>query len=206
MKFLADQVVLKEADADTTVIFVFKDELDIALLTELNTVTNEHFKQVIETSKFEGKSGQNLLYYPSKEVGIGSIHLVGLGEKEKISAKILLNGGADISRKILKSGMKKVGIFLTPFFEVEENKAWLELLLEGFYLGTYEFNHLKTTDLDKIKKIEQTIVYYSDESKSSFVKETTKNAKALAEALSAVSWADIDTSSVETNIVYFFII
>ena len=128
MKFLADQVVLKEADADTTVVFVFEDELDIALISELNTLSNELFKHIIETSKFEGKKGQQLLHHPSKEVNIGSIHLIGLGKKEKISTKTLLNVGANISRKILKSGIKKVGILLTPFFETEENSSWLELL------------------------------------------------------------------------------
>ncbi|MHA1910292.1 MAG: leucyl aminopeptidase [Candidatus Kariarchaeaceae archaeon] len=183
MKFLADHVDLKEVDVDTAVVFVFKDELDIALFSEFNTFTSEHFKQVIETSKFEAKKGEHLLYYPSNDAGIIPIHLVGLGEKEKISAKILLNEGANISRKILKSGIKKVGILLTPFFETEENSSWLELLLEGYYLGTYQFNHLKTTDLDKIKKIEQTAVYYSDDSKSSFIKEATNSARALAQAI-----------------------
>ena len=183
MKFLADKVVLKEVDADATVIFVFEDELNIALLTELNTLTSDHFNEVIETSKFEAKKGNYLIYYSSNEARIKPIHLVGLGKKEKITAKILLNEGANLSRKILNSGIIKVGILLTPFFETKENNSWLELLLEGYYLGTYQFNHLKTTNLDKIKKIEQTTVFYSDESKSSLIKETTNNARVLAEAI-----------------------
>lgn len=177
---------LNRISSDALIVFVFQNEkgkspkfTPLSDFKNLDKELSGSLTKAAQTSKFEGKRGEMFNFFPQTGVLASWIVVVGLGKKNELVANDLR-----LAMGCFAKAMKKTidSVALSLPLETETSFSALmttQLIGEGLYLGSYEFNKYQTKE-EKIDKKLSTIIISKPNAKG--VKEGIEKAKFYAQA------------------------
>ena len=139
--------------------------------------------EVIAAGDFEGKLNQIAVIYTQGAIPAQRIVLTGLGKQAELDREKLRGAFAKAAREIRGLNVKKfavasdLGISSLPDAEVTE------AMVEGVYLGLYQFTPFKTLERDKIKEIKEFVIIEEKEENIPNVKAAVKTAENICHAV-----------------------
>lgn len=126
---------------DGLMIPMYEDEL---VLDEIN-IPLEKLK---ESKRFEGKAGKNYKMTISQDDKLIEVVLVGLGKKDDIKYRKLLNTLANGFRKLKKENIKNMALIFKDE-NSEKNEINVKAAVESIIMANYKFDDYKTDKDDK---------------------------------------------------------
>lgn len=139
--------------------------------------------EVIAAGDFEGKLNQLAVIYTQGAIPAQRIVLTGLGKQGELDREKLRGAFAKAAQHIRSLNVKRfavardLGISALPAAEVTE------AMVEGVYLGLYQFTPFKTLERDKIKEIKEFVILEEKEKNIPDVKAAVKTAETICHAV-----------------------
>jgi leucyl aminopeptidase len=130
---------------------IFKADSLIAFLynkkTTLKGELGKAINRAIQDEHFNGEKGEIFHIYPSETTAVAEIILVGLGDKKKSNPENLRRNAGKIIRTL--THFKNIAVM-----PLDNPKDTIPPILEGFILGSYRFDKLKSNKKEnKIKEV-----------------------------------------------------
>src|SRR5712691_1542911 len=141
--FTATKKSVDEIPADAAAVFMFTGQKTPAGIA--SKTLREELGGIIEEEKFEGKSGQCVIWYSNGQYPSKRYIVVGLGKKEKFSPSALRDAVATAARKAEASRVRRL-VLEIPGDTGAGGAAHLSpkdraaAVVEGVVLGTYKFD------------------------------------------------------------------
>lgn len=114
---------------------------------------NGMLSQILKEESFEVKKGKTLLFHTHGKLLSRRLLLVGIGDKP-LDVTAWQKVGATIARQAKTSKCSSITLSAT--------KSTLQALVEGLYLGSYEFLQYKKNDEEKKSSIENVVICVSE--------------------------------------------
>ena len=112
---------------------------------------------LMKQGDFKGELFQCLLLYTRGALPAKRVLLTGLGKKGEFDLEKWRGAASKAGQFIRDSGIKQF-VFPVKKFDGLSEEELAESFVTGLFLGTYQFNELKTLDRDKIKEIGEVIL------------------------------------------------
>jgi len=140
-------------------------------------------KEVIAAGDFEGKLHQIAVIYTQGAIPAQRIVLTGMGKRAELDREKLRGVFAKTAREIRALNVKKIAVASDLGISALTAAEAVEAVVEGVYLGLYQFTSFKTLERDKIKDIKELVILVDKEEKNSAVKTAVKTAEAICHAV-----------------------
>lgn len=117
---------------------------------QLNTLLNGLLQSVMTDEGFEGKLNQSLLLHTHSVVAPRRILVVGMGEKQQVTAETFRVIGASVAHAARRIRSHRVSVAMDTFVTSRVNAHdTANALVEGMLLGSYQFLKYKKEELKK---------------------------------------------------------
>lgn len=154
MKISVKESIVKNLNEDVLIIPVFKDiQNNEALFLELDNILNKLLTQTIYENKGICEEYKFNLFYTPTRIKLRRVLLAGLGKIEEIDQEKIRLFGGKLAGFCASNSMSNVaflnfGYSLKNIAIDDATKAFIE----GFLLGAYSYDELKTKKKDDVKK------------------------------------------------------
>lgn len=177
---------LNRISSDAIIVFAFQNEkgksqkiTPLSDFVNLDKELGESLTKVAQTSKFEGKRGEILNFFPQTGVFASWIVVVGLGKKNEFVANDLRLAVGRFATE-MKKKIDSVAFSLPLETETSlDTSMTVQLIGEGLYLGSYEFNKYQAKEEKGEKKLSTVIISTAN---AKGIKEGIKKAELYAQA------------------------
>jgi leucyl aminopeptidase len=139
--------------------------------------------QVIAAGDFEGKLNQIAVIYTQGANPARRIVLTGMGKQGELDREKLRGAFATAAREIRGLNVKKIAVASDLGVSALTAAEATEAMVEGVYLGLYQFTPFKTLERDKIKEIHEFTILEEKEKNISAVKAAVKTAESISHAV-----------------------
>lgn len=165
MKFEISNNSLENISCEAVLVFAYQNEdnakqnyIPLKSFEEMDQLLDGQIKRACDLSLFKGKRGETVNVVPWKKVLASQVIVVGLGkEKEFILNDLRRAIGAFAGR--FKQKVDSVSLTIP---ELENNTSTVtQIIVEGFLLGSYEFNKYKNKK-EEVKKLATVILQTND--------------------------------------------
>jgi len=155
MKVSVSTIAMSELDVDVLIVPVSAEDA-AAGLKDLAS----HFGKPVEQMRldFTGKTGETALIYPDSS-STRRIMAVGAGEKDRLNAEGLRRAAATGAGALKKLSVETAAIALPE--GMDDAEAASQALVEGFMLGSYEFNLYRTEQTEE-PPVQRLVIQTSD--------------------------------------------
>ena len=140
--------------------------------------------EVIQSGDFRGELFQHSLIYTKETIPPKRILLMGLGKRGVFNVDKWRGAGSKAAQFLRDKGIEEFSV--TPYFRGERKislEDFSQSLVEGIYLGLYQFTEFKTEEREKIKEIKQANLIIPDEKRISQVQAPVTAAEIIAKAV-----------------------
>ena len=140
--------------------------------------------EVIQSGDFQGELYQASLIYTKGTILCKRILLMGLGERGDFQLDKWRGAVSKAARILRDKGVREFS--LSPYLRGERKISPEDLsqgLVEGIYLGLYQFAEFKTEEREKIKEVEQVHLVTPDEKKISRIQKAVDAAEIISRAV-----------------------
>jgi leucyl aminopeptidase len=187
MKIHVKKGTLSDISIEAIALFLFEDDKEVAGQAK---IIDERIGGLITEIKhcgdFEGKALQTALLYTKGLLPTARIILVGLGKRKEFDMEKLRNASAKAAQQIRDLNLKRFAVSV----HIEETSFPLdsltESLVEGIFLGLYQFTRFKTLERDKIKEVDEAFIVEEREERLKIIKAAAKSAEIISGAVSFV--------------------
>ncbi|MHA1156175.1 MAG: leucyl aminopeptidase [Candidatus Heimdallarchaeota archaeon] len=162
MKVTTTKAELTKIDAPVILVGVTEEAGSDSLIGKKTGVLHEVTKELIDLGDFKGEKGQLQFAYTFDKLPSKRILLVGLGKEEKISLEGLRQTLGNASRKARDLDVKILAVSLDHFLRNKlDTKEVAEAIIQGIVMGSFQNLAYRTKDLDKFKRLNETIIFSS---------------------------------------------
>lgn len=187
MKIQVKKGEITDFSSEAVVVTFFEDEKSLEGTAKLlDDACSGSIKEVIEGGDFEGKLFQISILYMKEFVPAKRIILTGLGKKENFNIEKLRGAFATAARQVRALNVKE---FSTSFDFVTEKLSldqMTQAVVEGVYLGLYQFTAFKTIDRDKNMSIKVFTIIDDRENAVKMIKWSVKTTEIISRAVCVV--------------------
>ena len=114
-------------------------------------------KEVIDGGDFEGKLNQIAIIYTRGAIPAKRVVLTGLGKRGEVDMEKLRGVFSKAAQQIRGLNIKKFATTLDFGLSIPKT-VLTEAVVEGVYLGLYQFTSFKTLERDKIKELKEVVI------------------------------------------------
>jgi leucyl aminopeptidase len=185
MKVTLHKGGLEAFPSEAAVAFHFEGDENLQRDTAaMDRATRGLISGVIQSGDFRGDLYQASLIYTKGIIPPKRILLMGLGKRGDFTLDKWRGAGSKAAQFLRDKGLSE---FSLPPYLAGERKISIEDfsqgLVEGIYLGLYQFTELKTEDREKIKEVQQVNLVTPDEKRISHIQEAVKAAEIISKAV-----------------------
>ena len=171
-------------DCDALIINLFEgaSALDGAAST-INKALDGNLAKIMQTQSDCGKYGNIRSLYSFGMLGAKNIILLGLGKREELTHDKIRALSAIALREANKLHSRTVATIVHGAGSDNiESLTAVQAVIEGAILGTYQFDHYKTQDVDPLH-IETLMIVEPDENKTKQYNHVVNTAKIIADSV-----------------------
>ncbi len=140
--------------------------------------------EVIRSGDFQGQLYQPCLIYTKETIPPKRILLMGLGKRSDFNLDRWRGAGSKAAQFLRDKGIKEFSV--SPYLRGERKislEDFSQSLVEGIYLGLYQFTEFKMEEREKIKGVKQANLILPDEKRISRVQESVGAAEIISKAV-----------------------
>jgi leucyl aminopeptidase len=140
--------------------------------------------EVIQSGDFRGQLYQPSLIYTKETIPPKRILLMGLGKRGGFNLDKWRGACSKAAQFLRDKGIEEFSV--TPYLRGERKislEDFSQSLVEGIYLGLYQFTEFKTEEREKIKEVKQANLVLPDEKRASQVQESVDAAEIISKAV-----------------------
>jgi leucyl aminopeptidase len=160
MEFVQESGAIGKISADIVIVGIFQDEKIKETLAKLDPAIPESFAATITQEcgreNFTGKSKQSIQFATFNQMSAARLILCGLGKKSDFDTMVARRAIASAARRLASAAkLEAVAVEL----RIENKPEWVQAIVEGWLLGTYQFHKYKTKAEDKKQtKVERLLI------------------------------------------------
>jgi leucyl aminopeptidase len=185
MKVILQRGRLEAFASEAVVVFHFKGDEKLLRDTEaMDKASGGLISEVIQSGDFQGELYQPSLIYPKGAIPAKRILLMGLGKRGDFHLDKWRGTVSKAARILRDKGAKELS--LCPYLRGERKislEDFSQGLVEGIYLGLYQFTEFKTEEREKIKEVEQVHLVIPDEKRISPIQKAVDTAEIISKAV-----------------------
>ncbi len=152
MDYSIESSALDKLQSDCIIIGIFENQQLSTSVSFFSNATQEIITKLIERGDIKGKNAETLLLNYIPDSSIKRILLLGLGEKNKITAKLYRKALASAISVIKKSQIKTVHCALIDIAVTNRGEHWkTRQVVEVFNDAMYQYQQTKSTKESKSK-------------------------------------------------------
>jgi leucyl aminopeptidase len=171
--------------SEAAVGFHFEGDEKLQLDTEaMDRASGGLISEVIQSGDFRGELYQPSLIYTKETIPPKRILLMGLGKRSDFNSDRWRGVGAKAAQFLRDKGIREFSV--SPYLRGERKislEDFPQSLVEGIYLGLYQFTEFKTEEREKIKGVKQAHLVIPDEKRISRVQESVDAAEIISKAV-----------------------
>lgn len=149
----------------------------------LNKKMRGLIRSVIAAGDFEGKLNQIAIIYTQGAIPAQRIVLTGMGKQAELDGEKLRGAFAKAAQQIRGLNVKRFAVARDMDISTLTAAEATEAMVEGVYLGLYQFTSFKTLERDKIKEINEFAIFEENEENIPAVKAAMKTAESISHAV-----------------------
>ncbi len=157
MKITLQRGKLETFASEAVVAFHFEEDEKLILDTEaMDKASGGLISEVIQSKDFQGELYQPSLIYTKGTIPAKRILLMGLGKRSAFHLDKWRSAASKAAQFLRDKGVKEFSI--CPYLRGKQKislEDFSQGLVEGIYLGLYQFTEFKTEEREKIKEVEQ---------------------------------------------------
>ena len=185
MKITLQRGRLETFTSEAVVAFHFEDDEKLQRDTEaMDRASGGLISEIIQCGDFKGELYQPSLIYTKGTIPAKRILLMGLGKRNDFNVDKWRGGASRAAQFLRDKGVKEFS--LCPYLRGERKISLVDFsqgLVEGIYLGLYQFTEFKTEERDKIKEVEQVHLVTPDEKRISHIQKAVDTAEIISKAV-----------------------
>ena len=135
-------------------------------------------KEVIDGGDFEGKLNQIAVIYTRGAIPAKRVVLTGLGKRGDVDMEKLRGAFSKAAQQIRGLNIKKFATTLDFGLAIPKT-VLAEAVIEGVYLGLYQFTPFKTLERDKIKELKEIVIIEEQKKAVPEIKAVVKTAETI---------------------------
>ncbi len=140
-------------------------------------------KEVMATGDFTGEANQVAVLYTRGAMRPRRIVLTGLGKKSELDQEKLRNASAKAAQQIRQLKIKQFAVAVAWDDLDLPPEVVAEAVVEGVYLGLYQFTPFKTQEREKIQEVEACVLLVEREVSMPTVKKAAEIAATICRAV-----------------------
>jgi leucyl aminopeptidase len=137
---------------------------------------------LINQGDFKGELFERKLFYTQGALPAKRVLLTGLGKRGEFDLEKWRGTASKAGQYIRDAGIKKFAFPIKKFDSFSE-EGLAESFITGLFLGTYQYNELKTLEREKIKKIEEVILLGETAGEMKSLNKGTETGRIVSEAV-----------------------
>ncbi len=185
MKVILQRGRLEAFPSEAVVAFHFEGETKLLRETKaMDKASGGLISEVMQSGDFRGELYQPALIYTKGATPAKRILLMGLGKRRDFHLDKWRGTVSEAARFLRDKGVREFS--LCPYLRGERKispEDFSQGLVEGIYLGLYQFNEFKTEEREKIKEVEQVHLVTPDEERISHIKKAVDVAEIISRAV-----------------------
>jgi leucyl aminopeptidase len=185
MKITLQRGKLEAFASEAIVAFHFEgDDKLIRETAAIDKASGGLISDVIQSEDFQGKLYQPSLIYPKGTIPAKRILLMGLGKRSDFHLDTWRGGASKAAQFLRDRGIKEFS--LCPYLRGERKMSLEDSsqgLVEGIYLGLYQFTEFKTEEREKIKEVERVNLVIPDEKRIAYIQKAVDAAEIISRAV-----------------------
>lgn len=159
MKILVKKGNITKFKSEAVVVPLYEDAKELQGTTALlDKQSGGLIKEIIDRNDFEGKHLQVSVVYTKGDIPAKRIVLVGMGKKTDFTMDKLRGAYATAARHVRSLKLKEFSTSLDFVYADKPLDQIIQAVVEGVFLGLYQFTPFKTVDRDKITEIKEFIL------------------------------------------------
>ncbi len=171
--------------SEAVVAFHFEGDEKLLLDTEaMDKASLGLISEVIQSKDFQGELYQSSLIYTKGNIPAKRILLMGLGKRSDFHLDKWRGAASKAAQFLRNMGVKEFSV--CPSLGGERKislEDYYQGLVEGIYLGLYQFTEFKTEEREKIKEVEQVHLVIPDEKRISHIQKAVAAAEIISRAV-----------------------
>ena len=171
--------------SEAVVAFHFEGGEKLLRETEaLDKASGGLISEVVQSDDFQGELYQPSLIYTKGTIPAKRILLMGLGKRRDFHLDKWRGTASKAARVLRDKGVKEFS--LCPYLRGERKiriEDFSQGLVEGIYLGLYQFTEFKTEEREKIKEVEQVHLVTPEEKRIPHIQEAVVAAEIISKAV-----------------------
>ena len=185
MKVILKRAKLEAFPSEALVAFHFEGDGKLLRETEaIDMASGSLISEVIQSGDFQGELYQPSLIYTKGAIPAKRILLMGLGRKRDFHLDTWRGSVSKAARFLRDKGIREFS--LCPYLRGERKislEDFSQGLVEGIYLGLYQFNEFKTEERGKIKDVERVHLVTPEEKRISPIQKAVDAAEIVSKAV-----------------------
>ncbi len=163
MDYSIETLALDKLETDCIIIGIYEHQQLSPSAALCNSLTNNVITQLIERGDISGKNAETLLINYIPESTINRILVVGLGEKNKITAKLYRKALASAISTIKSAKIKSACCSLIDVEVKNNTEQWkARQIIEIFHDAIYQYQETKSSKESKIELKNVSIIATDD--------------------------------------------
>ena len=159
MKILVKKGNITKFKSEAVVVPLYEDAKELQGTTALlDKQSGGLIKEIIDRNDFEGKHLQVSVVYTKGDIPAKRIVLAGMGKKTDFTMDKLRGAYATAARHVRSLKLKEFSTSLDFVYADKPLDQIIQAVVEGVFLGLYQFTPFKTVDRDKITEIKEFIL------------------------------------------------
>lgn len=185
MKVILQRAKLEAFPSEAVVAFHFEGNDKLLRETEaIDKASGGLISQVIQSRDFHGELYQSSLIYTNGAIPANRILLMGLGKRMDFHLDNWRGTVSEAARFLRDKGVREFS--LCPYLGGERKislEDFSQGLVEGIYLGLYQFKEFKTEEREKIKEVQEIHLVTPDEKRISPIQKAVDAAEIISKAV-----------------------
>ncbi len=184
MEFIVKKAKITELATEALILPHFEEEKQLpgglSLVDEkLHGLINE----IIGSGDFEGTLNQISVIYTRGAMAAKRVVLAGMGKRSDLNGEKLRGVYAKAAQQLRNLNIKRFATFLDITSDSLPPALLAETVVEGTYLGLYQFTPFKTRERDKIKEVDTFSIFTDDDAALTEIKAAVKTAETICYAV-----------------------
>ena len=184
MEFIVKKGTVAECATEALVVPHCEDNKKLSAGTQiLDKEMHGLIRTIIAAGDFEGKLNQIAVIYTQGAIPAQRIVLTGMGKQGELDREKVRGAFAKAAQQIRSLNVKKFAVGADLGISALNVTEATEAMIEGIYLGLYQFTSFKTLERDKIKEITEFTILAGKEKNIPAIKAAVKTAASICRAV-----------------------
>jgi leucyl aminopeptidase len=184
MEFIVKEGKAAEFASEALILPLFEGEKQPAAgAQQLDEKLNGFIKEILDDGDFEGKLNQTAVIYTRGAIPAKRIVLAGMGKRAELNPEKLRGAFSKATQQIRELNIKICAAVLDFGALALSDAVLAEAVVEGVYLGLYQFTPFKTLERDKIKELKEFVIIEEQRELIPGMKKTVKTAETICYAV-----------------------